>query len=230
MTQIPLVRAISSDFDGPFTDTLVVGLASIKVIATRWGLRYTDEIEGRLIFLWGLKGSDLVADVFGLSPEEAVQFYADWIDFEKKNFPPLVEGAHDALHSLRRRVRAISVLTSRPSFGITPMLEHHDLGQHLMHIGTTCGMPFHKPDRRAFDCTVVAYGKLGIDESEFVYVGDTYVDWEAGLARGVPTFIVRTGPMGSYPPSAWGLDIPAEHLIDSLVDLEPRLLELGYLR
>lgn len=226
----PMVRAVSSDFDGPIAETLLTGLASIRVIAGRWGLPYNQEIEDLLVFLWGLKGHELIAKAFGITLEEGRRFYLDWIEYEKADHPPLIAGAHDALRSLRARGLSVSVLTSRPSFGIEHMFAHHELDEHFMHVGTTCGMPFHKPDRRAFDCTVEAYRKLGIDESSYVYVGDTYVDWEAGEAREVPTFIVRTGPMGRYTPDVWGLDIPDAHLIDSIVDLEPRLLELGFLR
>lgn len=223
------VRGVVFDYDGPCCDSMPTGLIHIREIALSQGLPFTERHVEYLIRNWGLRGDAVLAGCFDLSPDEALSFYRAWSEREKGEQPQLISGARETFNELRAQGVVKTILTSRPSWALDHSIDHHRVREYFTHIATTCGSEFHKPDPRAFNCTIDMFAERNIGAQEIVFVGDTFIDWNAGQARGITTFVVRSGPFGHFSPSEWNLEIPPEHIIESTADLPARLKELDLL-
>lgn len=225
----PKVRGVVFDYDGPCCNSLPTGLVHIREIALSQGLPFTETHVDHLLRNWGLKGDEILAGCFSISREEGLAFYKAWSEREKGDQPGLVSGVREAFNDLKDRGVLKTLLTSRPSWALDHSIDYHQVREYFTHIVTTCESEFHKPDPRAFDCTVRMFDERNITPAELIFVGDTFIDWNAGVARGLTTFIVRSGPFGRFEPSEWNLEIPPEHIIESTAVLPQRLKELDLL-
>ena len=215
------------DFDGPYVNTLPTGLAIVKDLARAHDLHFDEEVERNLRRLWGLKGADLLEQSFGVDHTLAAQIYREWTDHKDNQSTPIVPGVPEELERFRERGGVNTILTSRPKWGLMPTLEHFGHTHLFDHIVTTCDAEYHKPDPRAFDCTMDMLAARGISPEQTVFIGDTFIDIQAGQARGVLTLIVRTGPYEFADPDE-KYDFDPDHIIPSAAHVTERLKELGY--
>ncbi|HYE23425.1 MAG TPA: HAD family hydrolase [Candidatus Paceibacterota bacterium] len=218
------VRAVIFDYDGPLSNSFNHGLRMLATLARKRGLAFTPRIAKRLIRTWGLKGNELIAKAFGISLDEGTVLYREWSEAEKLTPCGLVPMARETLQDLRERGLVNTILTSRPSWALAHSIDAEGIKEHFAHIVTTCDTEFHKPHPRSFDCTMELLGRRGVREDECVFIGDTFVDIDAGRARGVTTFIVRTGPYAFFDHK----DFDPDHMIPSVGHLVPRLRDLNY--
>lgn len=219
------VRAVIWDYDGPLKNSLPHGLRTLARIARRRGLPFNARTLKRLVRNWGLKGNELLAKAFEVPVEVGGAMYREWSEAEKGQPCALVHMARETLQDLRERGVVNTILTSRPSWALGHAIEADGIRQHFVHIGTTCDSKHHKPHRKAFDSTMDLLDSRGIGEEQCIFIGDTFVDIEAGRARGVTTFIVRTGPYAFFDHE----DFDPAYMLPSVADLVPRLKLLGYL-
>lgn len=69
------------------------------------------------------------------------------------------------------------------------------LGDDFAIISTRQDTEFNKPDSRVFDFTLKELAeKSGISKEECIFIGDTPEDITCGLAAGIETLVVMTGP------------------------------------
>jgi len=221
------VRATVWDYDGPLAHSFYHGLRVLARLARKRGLAFTPRTVKRLVRKWGLKGDELIAHAFGIPLDEGAALYREWSDAEKASPCGLVPGARETLQDLRERGVVHTILTSRPKWALEHSIRSEGILEQFAHIVTTCDSEFHKPDPRSFDCTMELLGKLigGFDPDDCIFVGDTFVDIEAGRARGITTFIVRTGPYAFFDHE----DFDPQYMLSSVADLVPRLRQLGYI-
>lgn len=222
--------AIIYDCDGPICDSYDLGFAAIEQVALLKNLTFDDAVRDLLHYHWGLPGFKLFSECMGTTDEEGVEHYALWHELDRDNQPPIIPGARECLQLFHERGVPQTMLTSRPTKFIMPWLQHVDIVDFFVDISTTCKSKFHKPHRRSFDRVNRVLSAQGVHLKSAVFVGDTHIDWKAGVNRGVTTFIVRTGPFGRFGPEKWGLEIPDERLIDSIADLPQRLIDLNMMR
>ena len=227
-------RLVVWDWDGPVCDSMPHSKMVLTLLCKERGIPFTEETWQQFVSHWGLKGADLITTVLGLSHEAATLMYKEWSDQEKINPCYLVPGVDRTLQDLRERGIKNSILTSRPGSALELSINNLGVRNQFAHISTTCTTAYHKPDKRAFDETFAffntglgdseATAKERIDESDTIFIGDTMIDIAAGKARGITTFIVRTGPYEFKDPP----DFDPRFLLSSAVDLVPKLYELGY--
>lgn len=219
------VRAVIWDFDGPIINSLPDGLRVVEAIAAKRNLPFTPEVRARLLRRWGLKGSELIAECFGIPLAAGEVFYREWSEHEENKSPRLVNGVRRTLQTFKDMGVVNTILTSRPSWSLEPSINLKRLKSSFDRIVTTCDTPHHKPHPRAFDCTLAMLDERGISQEECVFIGDTFVDIDAGRSRGIRTFIVKTGPYAFFDPEGFAPD----HLLPSAAHLPARLKQLGLL-
>lgn len=219
------VRAVIWDFDGPIVDSLTPGLRIVEAIAARRNLPFTEEIKLSLVRKWGLKGSDLIRECFGIPQAASEIFYREWSDHPDNTRSFVNVGVRRTLQTFKEAGIVNSILTSRPSWSLEPALKVKRLRPLFDRIVTTCDTRHHKPDPLAFACTLQFLAERGITRDECVFIGDTYVDIAAGRDGLIRTFIVRTGPYAFFEPE----DFDPAHILPSAAHLPERLKHLGLL-
>ena len=127
-----------------------------------------------------------------------------------------MEGAHDVLDELRESNMALGILTNGSVAGQEAKITELGLDELVDAVIVSAAVGVEKPDRRIFD---VAIESLDVDAADAVYVGDHPVnDVQGAIDAGLTAIWLRG--WHDFP-----ADIPpAEHVIDSLVEI-PALLD-----
>ncbi|HSD09516.1 MAG TPA: HAD family hydrolase [Candidatus Binatia bacterium] len=143
--------------------------------------------------------------------------FPNWIRRYGTETEPLM-GAVETVRVLERRGLRLALVTS--SSGPLPFLDRWGIRASFAAIIGRDDVRRIKPDPEAL---LLALGRLGLDPSEVVNVGDTPLDVRAGLAAGVTTVGVLTGAGTEHQLRAAG----ASQILQSLAEL-PNFLDRSF--
>lgn len=194
------VRAVITDFDGPVVHSFEGGKTALELIAVRYRLPYDAEVEKKVLAWWGHTTEVIVEKGLGVDPLRAHEIAEEWeaagLRAGGNHIPPVTEGTKGLLYALHRVRRIVlTVLTNRGRASTAGILEHHRLVDYFSFVHGREDSVFKKPDPRVFTNTL-AFLELrhDIGKGECVFVGDTLVDVECGLAAGIETVALVNGP------------------------------------
>ena len=132
---------------------------------------------------------------------------------------PLFPGARDSLNRLTSFGIALGLCTNKPQRSTEPLLDALNIDHYFPAVfGGDLLAGIRKPDPRH---VLAVLGRLGIDASEAVMVGDSPHDVDAGQGAGMPVIAVTYG-YSLGPVDALG----ADYFIDNLTELPVLLADL----
>lgn len=220
------IRAVIFDLDGTLlASTHDFAFKRLEILAARHGLALTPTIRETMLKNWGHAGGAFLENAFGIDSRKATQMYHEWEEFDITDPPPFFDGTKETLAWLSARRMSACLLTSRLRRTTLPILEGAGLLAHFASVTSGDDSPYRKPDARAFDGALAALDTRGVGKSACLFVGDTFVDIEAGRNAGIRTVIVETGPYRhghhlTHP-------MPDNHVIASVADLPAWLERVG---
>ncbi|MDP3770610.1 MAG: HAD-IA family hydrolase [Candidatus Sungbacteria bacterium] len=189
------VRAVIFDFDGPICDSFREGIRRIKLLCAIHDVHFGREERRRLTELWGLPGKELLEQGVGVFSHLLDTMYKEWEQLDLHDPVPLVPAAKEVLYWLRKNKFVSTILTTRNTENLMEIFDRLDLAREFDVISARQDTIHRKPDPRAFSYTLeTLYGLFGITKEQCIFVGDTPTDIVAGLASGIETLVVQTGP------------------------------------
>jgi len=210
------------DLDGVILDSFREGLRRIRTICAIHEIPFDRTTRLRLTELWGLPGIELLMQGLTLSERNfAEDLYREWERIDKSDPPGLIIGARETLIWLRQNGFRKAVLTSRNRKNARQMLQRHDIIREFALIITKEDVHHPKPDPRALRPTLEMFEERnGIKPSECVFVGDTLTDVACGVAAGLTTIVVQTGPyLLRHAKSVNELPIPLGNVLGSIDEI-----------
>jgi 2-phosphoglycolate phosphatase len=202
-----VIRAVLFDLDGTLADTAPDMARTVNLLLGRRGLAPVPLEQVRPHVSKGARG--MICSAFGISTEhpdfqrlreEFLQTYEGNLFVDTCLFP----GMEGLLDELEERGIAWGVVTNKFERFARPVLEGLGLGTRAQVIvgGDTCPRAKPFPDPLLF-----AAGRLEVEPSDTLYVGDDERDVQAARAAGMPVLVAGYGYLGDGPrPQAWGAD------------------------
>lgn len=207
-------KAVIIDFDGTLLDSYAHGLEHLRRIAELNGLAITPDIRQKMVQKWGHTGIEFMQEIFCIDREFAKRLYLDWENLDIEDPIPLVAGARNTLTWLREQRYPVCVLTSRHRKTVMAILARERLQDYFARITAREDSNFSKPDGRAFVGILQTLARQKVPREECLFIGDTFVDIEAGRNAGIRTVVVETGP---YREAHYKTHpVPEDHIIPSL--------------
>ncbi|MCR4334034.1 MAG: HAD family hydrolase [Patescibacteria group bacterium] len=220
-----MYQAIIVDFDGTILDSYQDAFKHLDWLAKRNGLSITPEIRQKMEETWGHTGIEFLQNAFGVERERAKRMYQEWEELDNENPIPLVKGVRETLGWFREQCLTVCILTSRHRESVMSILAREGLQNYFARITAREDSAYSKPDGRAFTGTLQMLTRQNVRREECLFVGDTFVDIEAGRNAGIRTVIVETGPYRN------GHDkthpVPENHVIPSIKDLPDWINSMG---
>ena len=211
------IKAVILDFDGTLLDSYSYGFKHLGWIAERYGFSLTADIRQKMLETWGHTGIEFLQSLFGIDEAVARRMYLDWEALDTEDPIPLVSGAMTTLQWFREQTYTACVLTSRHRKTVMSILARERLHDYFARITAREDSNFTKPDRRAFIGILQTLARQKVCREECLFVGDTFIDIEAGRNVGINTVVVETGPYRhehhkTHP-------VPEDHVIPSIANL-----------
>lgn len=179
------------DLDGTVVDTVELIVESFRH-ATRvvLGEKMPDEV-----ILSGV-GQPLMKQMRELSAEHAQELYDTYREYNHRRHDELIrgyEGVAEALDALRAAGRRLGIVTSKSADTTQMAFRAVGLREHFEVVVTAGDTAEHKPSPVPLR---LCLERLGADAEGSLYVGDSPVDIEAGIAAGMATAAVAWGVFG----------------------------------
>ena len=205
------------DLDGTLIDSLPAIAAAVNTVRSAHGRapRSTAEVRAAI----GDGARVLVSRVFGdvtgsTDPADRAldaihaEFLAEYTARSLDDPEPWRRGARAFLDELRDEGVACALLTNKPLALTEAILDRTATRALFAEVRAPENSPAAKPDPRALTDLIAA---LGTDRDATLFVGDSVVDFETGIAAGVATIGVRGGyrAEGDATPDLW-CDDPAD--------------------
>lgn len=211
------VKAIVFDLDGTLVDSNSHYLEAYMQAFNRYGV---DPPRDRVQRMYGRRSEEIVQQFI-----DEYQVSVDWEDvwwlmrsiFEERVSKDDVwrDGSIEVVKTLKDRyLLAVGTGTSRHSLGLMMTPGEQELFDAIV---TSSDVERSKPDPETF---ILCSEKLGVNKSDCVVVGDTYLDMLAAKAAGMYAVGITTGPSTLEEL----VDSGADHIINNLGEL-PGLLE-----
>jgi HAD superfamily hydrolase (TIGR01509 family) len=187
------IRAVLCDADGTLIDSMRHGLYKLRISAERFGFVYE---ESYALAHWGMPLDKLLYTLFpALTSEQYEGMLQIFNDLDYETPPGAIEGVIETLALLGDNGIIFTIVTSRDSTTLAHLLKHNGIDHHFRHIAAEDTVEFLKPHPQVFDCTFRMLADHQIEPDECLFIGDTHQDFDAGIARGLRTVIVKTGPL-----------------------------------
>lgn len=211
------IQAVILDFDGTLLDSYSYGFKHLGWIAERHGFSLTPERRQKMLETWGHTGIEFLQELFGIDQDRAKKMYLEWEALDTEDPIPLVNGALATLQWFSEQTYTICMLTSRHRKTVMSILERERLHNYFARITAREDSNFTKPDKRAFVGILQTLTRQKVSREECLFVGDTFVDIEAGRNAEITTVVVETGPYRhehhkTHP-------VPENHIIPSIAAL-----------
>jgi len=188
------IRAAIFDFDGPINDSFREGLRRIEVLCGINKIEFSREKRQKLIRIWGRPGVVLLEEGLSISRELAEKVYPQWEVWDFISPIPLIPGARETLRWNRKHKILNALLTSRNKQNISDIFEKLGLDEEFFVISTRQDCEFKKPNPEVFNHILAKLAQQGIGKGNCIFIGDTPEDITCGLAAGIETIVVMTGP------------------------------------
>jgi HAD superfamily hydrolase (TIGR01549 family) len=220
-----MYQAVIVDFDGTILDSYQYALKHVGQVARQNGFSVTSAVQQRMRDTWGYSGIWFLQNAFGIDVECAKRMYREWEAVDETNPIPLINGARETLDWLHNQRFTVCMLTSRHKATVTSILAREHLQNYFARITAHEDSSYSKPDGRAFTGILQTLARQKVSRKECLFVGDTFVDIEAGRNAGIKTIVVETGPYRD------GHDethpVPDTHVIPSIKDLPAWIASMG---
>jgi pyrophosphatase PpaX len=212
-----MYHAIIVDFDGTLLDSYSYAFKHLGWIAERNDLIITPKVRQIMLDTWGLTGVEFLQNAFKIDLEYARHLYHEWEAMDIEDPIPLIGGARETLEWLREQRYMVCMLTSRHRTTVISILARERLQNYFARITAREDSAYSKPDGRAFTGIFQTLTRQKVLKEECLFVGDTFVDIEAGQNAGIKTVVVETGPYRhehhkTHP-------VPEDYIIPSIKDL-----------
>ena len=180
------------DFDGTLVDSAPGIVDVMKDVVAEYNLSQD------LLSQWShLVGVPLLRQMEILFPDKSPEFHDELAEryraiYDTKTIEicPLFPGLEDMLKTLKKNNILISIASSKRRHLVDYVLEHHDLDKYFAMVVGAQDVTNHKPHPESVHHTV---GKLGVDHSAVVVIGDSSYDLDMARNAGVDAIGVTTG-------------------------------------
>ena len=207
MTRSRNLRAVLFDWDGTLADTAQASFRSYVKMFADFGLQFDEEAYARTYS----PNWHHTYRLMGLSENQWGDADVRWLRYFADETIHLIDGAREALDLLDRRRILRGIVTSGSRDRIVRELEHHNVGQHFVHVVCGTDVREKKPHPEALH---LCLDTIGISPDETAYVGDSPEDVEMARAAGVVSVAIR----GAYPNIDALLASRPDYLANSLAD------------
>lgn len=198
-----MIKGILFDFDYTLGDSTMGIVQSANYALEQLG--YTGKSEDAIKRTIGLSLTDTFLSLEPDAPKEEVALFASY--FKKKadevmvNNTILYEGTVDILANLKSAGYRIGIVTTKYSYRIKDIFNKYN-SLHMLDV--IVGGDNVKVEKPSPEGILYALGKISLDKSEVLYVGDSLVDAKAAQNAQVLFAAVLTGTTGkeefdSYP-------------------------------
>ena len=194
------IRAIIYDLDGTILNSGKRGFDRLGLLAQQNNIDFGIYTQGRLKELWGLPPVDLIMTGLEVAKGVAEEIHRQWIEWDKKDPIPLVDGVVGMLKKNIREGIANFLFTSRHTGSAHDVLMRYRIVSFFEDaIGIDGGAfvsmsEFRKPDPRSLDNLLQFIDEnYGISRNEIAYVGDEIFDILCGMGAGLKTYGVLSG-------------------------------------
>jgi phosphoglycolate phosphatase len=221
-----LFRAVLFDLDGTLVDTapdMVAVLQAMQAahdvvpVPYEVGRRYVSNGSIGLLRL-GFPHDDI--DVGHPLQGEFLERYAEVVCQDSQIFA----GVDGLLEALEEADRPWGVVTNKPEYLTTPLLEALGLAARCACVVGGDTLSVRKPDPAPL---LLACDMAGVEPHRTVYVGDALRDIEAGLAAGMATVAAGYGYITEDDdPQSWGADLVATDT-EELTQIVLKAVNLG---
>lgn len=215
-------QAFIFDLDGVILDSFREGIRRIRMICSVHEIPFDRTVRLRLTAAWGMPGEALLHQGLNLSSKVfAKELYKEWERIDQNDPPQLVPGARETLIWLRQNDFKCALLTSRNKKNTRNVLKRHDLLREFALVTTGEDVHHRKPDPRAMSPILeMLEDWKSIKAPECAFVGDTLTDVKCGVAAGLRTLVVQTGPfLLRHVKNANELPIPIGNVLGSIEEL-----------
>jgi len=200
------LRAVLFDLDGTLLDTapdLVRVLNQVRVEQGReplpWDLARTQVSHGSSGLI-RLGFPDLAGEPLEALRLRLLDLYAAQLAVGTRLF----DGCQAVLDQLAARGMPWGIVTNKPGFLTTPLLQALHLDQHAACVVSGDTLPERKPHPAPL---LHAAAQLVLAPAECLYVGDAERDVQAARAAGMPVLVARYGYLGpADDPASWHPD------------------------
>ncbi len=212
MTEARDVKAVLFDLDGTLLDTAGDLIGAVNVLLDRHGKQV---LPVEALRPWVSQGGlALVSRAFELSPDDrhARQLWRDYLEEYKARISAttsLFDGMSSILSSLEKSDRRWGIVTNKPEFLTSSLLEQLDLGfsPDCVVCGDTVSRSKPWPDPVIHACTL-----LGVSPSQGLMVGDDERDILSGQSAGMLSLAATWGYIRpNDDPKFWGADAILDH-------------------
>ena len=202
------VRAVLFDLDGTLIDTAPDMIAALNALRAEESLPPLPYELARTQVSHGSSGLVRLAfpavegSPFEQLRERFLAIYNERVAHETKLF----DGAVEVLEALEASARPWGIVTNKPTFLTTPLLEAIGIGLRAGCVVAGDTLPQRKPHPAPL---LHAATQLRIDPARCVYVGDDLRDVQAGNAAGMATIVASYGYIGAagdaaaWPATGW---------------------------
>ncbi len=187
------IRAALFDFDGTLADSFEAITSSTNHVRERYGLpAVTEEVVREYV---GLGLPNLMQTMVPTAPtEEAVAAYREHHPSVMLTGTRLLPGVGETLRELHRRGLRMAVCSNKAvafTKDLVRSLQIADYFAAVLGPDDVAGRP--KPDPAML---LEGLTRLEVSSEESVYVGDMWIDVQAGRAAKIPTWLVLGGAVG----------------------------------
>lgn len=210
-----MLKAILFDFDYTLGDTTNGIAAAMNHALSEMG--YAEQTTDAIRPMIGLSLQEtfplLTGDTSETTAEEFYERFQPWANKTLRPSAELLPGAETLLRRLKAHGHMLGIVTTKHRHQIVDILDKFDISGVFDVIIGSEDVEQKKPSPEGLSKAV---DRLGVEKSEVLYVGDSYIDAEAAKRAGVPFAAVLTGTT----PRERFADYPAVAVADDLYGIE----------
>lgn len=184
------IKAVLFDHDDTLIGTIGSRWQHHKYVAHKY---YNKELtDEEIIAHWGEPFSDLIRHLY--ETDDIEQALAN-NNFSRGEYPePLFEGVVSMLQKLKEAKRLTGIITAANRSDFEQDLKRLHIPRELIdYTQTSDDTPYHKPNKRVFEPTLIWLAEIGVNPDKVVYIGDSLSDMKAAIGVGFKFIGVETG-------------------------------------
>lgn len=185
-----MLKAVLFDFDGTLLDTSKAIIEGFKYIIGKYRPDiYTDDDSFYYYFL-GPSFKESIPKYFPNQDHELVvnEYRTACLPYMNKEHINLFKDVKDTLKKLKEKGIKLGICTSRILYSTKQMLKEFEILDYFdVIVGFDSGVELKpKPDQ-----LIYAMDKLGVNNTETIYIGDHKHDVKSGVSANVKTYVVE---------------------------------------
>lgn len=220
-----MIKAVVFDFDDTLIETFQNGLDNLRFVSEKTGISFPTQQAIREHY--GKSWGEFVSNIW---PEMEIKEFTEIFAAFQPAFKsyPAVKGAHEIIDLLSKHyVLGIQTGGAREHFLRNALNAKIDLKKFSFVI-TASENPLPKKDPKYFDLAFKELNKLGVDQKEVLFVGDSVFDYSLAQRAGIHFVGVLTGPSRKEELIAEGVE--ERMIIPSILELPQFIQANGFSR